>query len=88
MVEWNEQRLKELVRKMGLRRTGEQRKTPIHLSLYNSPFGPKSLLANIMELDTDRWSTRWSALGYTETDRVSVTRYLGSLGCRTEKALS
>ena len=27
-------------------------------------------------------------MGYTETDRISVVRYLGGLRCRTEKALS
>ena len=29
----------------------------------------------------------WQALGYAETDRVSVVQYLGNLGCRTGRAL-
>ena len=33
-------------------------------------------------------ASKWTALGYDETDRVSVTRYLGSLKCRTDVALS
>ena len=37
-----------------------------------------------MRLDVDTWS----ALEYDETDRVSVVRYLGSLGCRADEALS
>ena len=84
MIEWNEQRLKELVRKMKLRRAPGQGKTPIHLSLYRAPFGPEPLLAKIMRLDAGKWV----ALGYDETDRISVIRYLGSLGCRADWALS
>ena len=83
MTEWNEQRLKELVRKMGLRRTQGQGGTPIHLSLYGPSWNSEPLLAKIMRLDANEWS----ALGYAETDRVSVVRYLGSLGCRTDKVL-
>ena len=84
MIKWNERRLKELVRKMGCRRTPGQRKTPIHLTLYGClPYTPWPLLTRIMQLD----ATAWSTLGYDETDRVSVIRYLGSLGCRTEGTL-
>ena len=79
MIEWNEQRLEELVRKMGVQRTPGQEKAPIQLSLYRSPFGPEPLLTKIMRLD----AKEWRALGYDETERVSVTQYLGSLGCRT-----
>ena len=82
MTEWNEERLEELVRKMGLKRVPGQGKIPIHLSLYES--GYKPLLAQIMLLDAKKWQT----LGYDETDRVSVVRYLGGLGCRTDDALS
>ena len=84
MIEWDEPRLKELVRKMGLRRTPGQGKTPIRLSLYGPSWNSEPLLTKIMRLDTNAWA----ALGYTETDRISVTRYLGSLGCRTDYALS
>ena len=84
MIEWNEQRLEELVRKIGLRRAPGQGKTPIPLSLYSTPGRPMPLLTRIMRFD----ATEWSALGYDETDRVSGIRYLGSLGCRTEGALS
>ena len=84
MIEWNEQCLKELVRKMGLRRTPGQGKPPIHLSLYGSRRTSRPLLAAILELGLDEWAL----LGYTETDRVSVIRYLGSLGCRTDNAWS
>ena len=84
MTEWNEHRLKELVRKMGLRRTPGQGKIPIHLTLYDClPCTPASLLTQIMMLDANAWA----ALGYAETDRVSMVRYLGSLGCRTDKVL-
>ena len=31
--------------------------------------------------------TKWRALGYIEIDWVSLVRYLGSLGCRTDWAL-
>ena len=82
MIKWDEQRLKELVRKMGLRRTPGQGKPPIHLSLYGSRRTSRPLLAAILELGLDEWAL----LGYTETDRVSVTRYLGSLKCRTDGA--
>ena len=84
MIEWNEKRLKELVRRMGLRRTPDQGKTPIHLSLYGSSREPKPLLTKIVCLNV----AKWSALGYTETDRVSVVQYLSSLGCRTDGAWS
>ena len=84
MIEWNEQRLEELVRKMGLKRVPGQGKTPIHLSLYDPSWNSDPLLTKIMWLD----AREWQALGYDETDRVSVTRYLGSLGCRTDDALS
>ena len=83
MIEWNEQRLEELVRKMGVQRTSGQGELPIHLSLYISDQGPASLLVKIMGLDAGRWA----ALGYAETDRVSGVRYLGGLGCRTDGAL-
>ena len=84
MTEWNERRMKELVRKMELRRTPGQGKSPIHLSQYHcSSWGSSPLLTQIMKLD----AAAWSALGCTETDRVSVTRYLGSLGCLTDRAL-
>ena len=82
MIEWNEQNLKDLARKMGLRRVRGQGKAPIHLSLYRAPFGPEPLLAKIMRLDADQWA----ALGYDETDRVSLVQYLGSLGCRADGA--
>ena len=79
MIEWNEERLKELVRKMGVQRTSGQGESPIHLSLYNSPYADAyPLLTQIMRLD----AAAWSVLGYDETDRVSVVRYLGALGCR------
>ena len=69
---------------MGLRRTRGQGESPIHLSLYNSPYADAyPLLMQKMRLD----AAAWAALGYTETDRVSATRYLGSLGCRTDDAL-
>ena len=84
MIEWNEQHLAELVRKMGLERGPGQEETPIHLSLYRPSVWPDPLLTKIMELNADRWA----AMGYDEADRVSVTRYLGSLGCRTDGALS
>ena len=84
MIEWNEQRLEELVRKMGLKRVPGQGKTPIHLSLYNPHWNPEPLLTKIMCLD----ASKWTALGYDETDRVSVVRHLGSLGCRTDDAWS
>ena len=86
MIKWNKECLKELVRKMGLRRARRQGGTPIHLSLYSSSsaIGSAPLLTQIMSLDANEWAT----LGYTETDRVSVTRYLGSRGCRTDGALS
>ena len=85
MTEWNEQRLKELVRKMGLERSHGYEQSPIHLSLYNSPYADAyPLLTQIMTLDTNEWQI----LGYAETDRVSVTRYLGGLNCRTDDALS
>ena len=80
MIEWDEKRLKELVRKMGLRRTPGQGKTPIHLSLYDPSRASKPLLTKIVCLD----ASKWAALGYTETDRVSVVQYLGSLECRKE----
>ena len=37
MTEWNGQRLKELVRKMRLRRAPGQGEPPINLSLYDGP---------------------------------------------------
>ena len=83
MIEWNEHRLEELVRKMGLERMSGE-KTPIHLSLYGTPGGSKPLLTKIMRLD----ASKWTALGYDETDRVSVVQYLSSLGCRTDGAWS
>ena len=83
MIEWNKECLKELVRKMGLKRFSGQEKSPIHLSLYGSSWSPEPLLTKIMRLDANEWV----ALGYTETDRVSVTRYLGSLKCLTDQAL-
>ena len=82
MIAWNEQRLKELVRKMGLRRTQGQGRTPIHLSLYGPSGSSESLLTKIMRLD----AAVWSALGYDESDWVSVVRYLGILECRTDGA--
>ena len=84
MTRWNEERLKELVRRMGLRRTPGQGETPIHLSLYGPSLDSEPLLTKIMCLD----ASKWTALGYDETDRVSVTQYLGSLGCRADEALS
>ena len=83
MADWNELHLEELVRKMGLRRTPGQRGVPIHLSLYGPSWSSEPLLTKIMRLD----AAAWSALGYDETDRVSITRYLGSLGCLTDWAL-
>ena len=68
MTEWNEQRLEELVRKMELRRASGQGKTPPHLTLYIAVWSSEPLLTKIMQLDADKWA----ALGYTETDRVSV----------------
>ena len=84
MIEWNEQNLKDLARKMGLRRVRGQGKAPIHLSLYGPSLDSEPLLTKIMRLDADQWA----ALGYDETDRVSATRYLGSLKCRMDRALS
>ena len=75
MILWNEQQLKELVRRMKLQLTPGQGESPIHLSLYDG-FAP--LLTHIMRLNV----MKWSALGYDEIDRVSVVRYLGSLGCQ------
>ena len=84
MTLWNEQRLEELVRKMGLERSHGYEQSPIHLSLYNSPYADAyPLLTQIMTLDVNTWV----AMGYAETDRVSVVQYLGSLGCRTDGAL-
>ena len=83
MIKWNEQRLEELVRKMGLERSHGCVQSPIHLSLYRAPSRSEPLLTRIMRLDTNEWQI----LGYAETDRVSVTQYLGSLGCRTDGAL-
>ena len=83
MIEWNEHRLKELIRKMGLRRTPGQGKTPIHLSLYRSSFGPEPLLTQVIRLGT----TMWLWMGYDKTDWISAIRYLGSLECRTDRAL-
>ena len=81
---WNEQRLKQLVQKMKLRRTPGQGKTPIHLSSYSGSLrGRAPLLAQIMRLD----AAAWSSLGYTETDRISVVQYLGSLGCLVDEAV-
>ena len=80
MTEWNERHLKELVRKMGLRRTQGQGGTPIHLSLYGPSWNSEPLLAKIMRLD----AASWAVLGYDETDRVSGVQYLGSLGCRAD----
>ena len=73
MIEWNEQRLKELVRKMGLELAPEQGEVPIHLSLYGPSYDSEPLLMMIMTLD----AAAWAALGYDETDRVSGVRYLG-----------
>ena len=81
MIRWNEQRLEELVRIMKLRRTPGQGKLPIHLSLYGSSRNSEPLLTKIMQLNANAWS-------YTETDRVSVVRYLGTLGCKADGALS
>ena len=77
VTEWNERRLEELVRKMGLERAPEQGEVPIHLSLYGPSRNSEPLLTKIMRL----YATKWTALGYTEMDRVSVVRYLGSLRC-------
>ena len=82
--EWNGKRLAELVRKMGLRRTPGQGKSPIHLSLYGASRSSHPLLTKIVQLDSSAWMT----LGYDETDRVSVIRHLGSSECRKEGALS
>ena len=85
MIEWNEERLKELVRRMKLGRSPGQEKIPIHLSLYNGPsrwFTP--LLTQVMYLN----ESEWAVLSYDETDRVSLVRYLGGLGCRTDRAWS
>ena len=84
MILWNEQQLKELVRRMKLRRTPGQGEPPIHLSLYGPSWDSEPLLTKIMWLDADQWT----ALGYAETDQVSVTRYLGDLGCRADGAWS
>ena len=84
MIEWNGQRLEELVRKMGLRRASGQGEAPIHLSLYGSSWNSEPLLTQIMRLETKKWQS----LGYDETDRISVTRYLGGLGCLTDNALT
>ena len=85
MTEWDKQRLEELVRKMKLQRALGQGKSPIHLTLYGClPYTPAPLLTQIMRLDANAWV----ALGYDETDRVSVVRYLGSLKCRTDYALT
>ena len=83
VVKWNKQHLRELVRKIGLRRTPGQGKTPIHLSLYVADWAPEPLLTQVIRLD----AAAWSVLGYDETDRVSAVQYLGSLKCRTEGAL-
>ena len=84
MTEWNERHLEALVRKMGLKRAPGQGGTPIHLSLHDSSYDSEPLLTKIMRLDAGKWV----ALDYDETDRISVARYLGSLGCRTDRALS
>ena len=82
MIEWNEERLEELVRKMGLGRAPGQEKVPIHQSLFVPGF-PLPLLTQIMTLN----AAAWTALGCDETDRVSAVRYLDSLKCRTDDAL-
>ena len=84
MIRWDEKHLKELVRKMGLERSHGYEQSPIHLSLYGPSWSSEPLLTKIMRLDANEWA----ALDHTETDRVSVTRYLGSLGCRADGALS
>ena len=72
MTEWNEQHLKELTQKMESENSRE-------VSLDAG-----ALLSRIMSLD----AATWSALGYAETDRVSLVRHLGSLGCRVDWILS
>ena len=84
MIEWNKQSLKDLVQKMKLRRAPGQEKAPIHLNLYCGNRHSHPFLTQVMMCSTNRWQT----LGYDETDRVSLVRYLGNLGCRTEGALS
>ena len=80
---WNEESLKGLVRKMKWRRSPGQGRLPQHIASWG-PSPQRSLLTKIVEID----SNEWAALGYTETDRVSGVQYLGSLGCRTGRALS
>ena len=89
MIEWNERRLEELVRKMELKQDPESKQAPIHLSLYElnlyrSDRGSAPLMMQVMRRTPDEW-TAW---GYDETDQVSLVRYLGSLGCRADRALS
>ena len=83
MIRWDEKHLEELVQKMGLERAPEQENVPVHQSLFVPGF-PLPLLTQIMQLD----AKKWRALGYDETDRVSVTRYLGSLGYRMNGVLA
>ena len=74
MIEWNEQSLRDLVRKAGWKRFPSR--TPPHRGLYGR-YRRDPLLCAVMRLD----AAAWVALGYTETDRVSLAQYLGSLGC-------
>ena len=82
MTEWNERCLETLVLNMKLQQVSGQTEAPIHLMEYG-PGRPEPLLAKIVRCD----AAAWAALGYDETDRVSLVRHLGSLGCRTEWAI-
>ena len=62
----------------------EQRLEELIRRMRRRQASSQPFLTQIMRLD----AKKWQALGYDETDRVSVTRYLGSLGCRTDEALA
>ena len=61
----------------------EQRLEELIRRMRRRQASSQPFLTQIMRLD----AKKWQALGYDETDRVSVTRYLCSLGCRAGGAL-
>ena len=75
---WDEGSLGTLVEQLGLKLYPVQPEVelPIFAKLYGDLGEP--FLNCLMQTD------RWAALGYSETDRVSLVQYLGSLGCRTD----
>ena len=82
MIRWNEEELRHFVRKKRLKAIGGEEGLPLHLAHFRPDGSP--LLAKVVQISQDRLA----ALGYTETDRISLVQYLGSLDCRKEAALS